>query len=473
LEDVATDFFSISYSPKSIRGAHYSIYTPELEETMRYMHALVAGESPEAARSVEDYWSVFRDALKTADTESVALFATLERNVSNVLTSVECANGSMAEKAQAVYEEGTPLFYGAESAAVNVSKALARLTEAASGIVEVVNDRESLETVGVGGVVRAIRDTAAEVQAQFDFLISGTSGDHVFFAELKRENSARSGAPTLTALAAVPVDVSARLGNALEETNTAAILTSATLALEGDFSYTLERIGLSNSPRTGTRRFESPFDLDAKRTVFVAEYMPDPAHSTFLREAAAVIAESVFACRRRALVLCTSRAQVAALERLFARVVEGADLFVQSDGTSREDLLERFKRSDGGILVGLASFWEGVDLPGEELELLYILKLPFPVPGEPVIQARSRRITEEGENPFEKLFLPAAALKLRQGMGRLIRTSRDSGAVVILDRRLGRSHYGEFLLRTITKRYVRCNDRGDVIDCLERYFDEQ
>jgi ATP-dependent DNA helicase DinG len=129
--------------------------------------------------------------------------------------------------------------------------------------------------------------------------------------------------------------------------------------------------------------------------------------------------------------------------------------------------LERFKKERRGVLVGLASFWEGVDLPGDLLELLIVVKLPFLVPSDPVVQARAKRLRDAGENPFEKLFMPDVVLKLRQGIGRLIRTGSDRGVVLLLDRRLWHSHYGEFVSRAATKTFVNCASRSDLIEHIE------
>jgi ATP-dependent DNA helicase DinG len=338
---------------------------------------------------------------------------------------------------------------------------------AAAEIVDIVEGHESLTDTGAGAAVRAVRDTAGEARAQFNFLLSGSAEDHVFYARL-------DGSSAVSALAASPVDVSARLGAVLEERSRTAVLTSATLAVDGDFSFTLERLGLAGSGRAATRRYDSPFDFDERRLVLLADHLPDPADETFLPQASAVIEDAVGASGRRALILCTARGQIAALEReLSGSATVGAELLLQKDGASREDLLERFRRARRGVLVGLASFWEGVDLPGEDLELLVVLKLPFMVPTEPVTRARARRVEDAGENPFEKLFLPDVVLKLRQGMGRLIRTSRDRGVVIILDRRLGHSRYGDFVLRAVTDRSVRCGGREEIIEQLKRYFDDR
>jgi Rad3-related DNA helicase len=481
LEDVATGFFTISYSPRSVRGAHDSVYTPEYGATVRYVRAMVAGDSAEAAGAIDELWGTFLDSVATADEKTAELFALLGKNVAAVSRQTNGVHGGdnegyEADQVQVVYSEGAPLFYGAEAAAVDVSRALGRMEAAAGEILEIVEGSEALAESGAGGALRAIRDAAVAIHAEFDFLISGSAEDHVFYARLDSlsgtPDGSRGGA--VSVLTASPVDVSARLGTVLEEGSNTSVLTSATLAVEGDFSFTLERLGLDGSRRADTKRYDSPFDLDTRRAILLADYMPNPTEVSFAGEAAAVIEDVVAACRRRALVLCTARGQVATLNRLLSKSpTAGGELFVQTDGSSREDLLARFRKSRRGVLVGLASFWEGIDLPGDELELLVILKLPFLVPTEPVTQARSRRITENGDNAFEKLFLPDVVLKLKQGMGRLIRTGRDRGAVLILDRRLGHSRYGEFVLRAVTNRFVRCEDRGETIERLERYFSEQ
>jgi Rad3-related DNA helicase len=469
LEGVATDFFSLSFSPRSIRGSHQSIYSPEYEETARYIQAMVAGESKEDARAIEESWAVFHDSLAAADEKTAELFSVLQKNAAVVGPGPGGSGRPNGPEApQALYREGTPFFYGAEAAAGDVSRALARMEAEADRIVEVVGRFESLAESGASGAMKAIRDGAAEVHAEFDFLVSGSADDHVFYAQFESPAGASS-------LAASPVDVSGRLGAVLEEgCASSAVLTSATLAVGGDFTYTLERMGLSGSNRVGSRRYDSPFDLDAGRVVLLAGHMPEPSAPRFLREAAGLIDRAAGASGRRVLVLCTARSQIAELERRLA-ASGGAEreLFVQNDGVSREDLLARFRRSRRGVLVGLASFWEGVDLPGEELELIVILKLPFMVPTEPVTQARSARLAETGENPFEKLFLPDVVLKLRQGMGRLIRTSRDRGAVVLLDRRLAHSQYGDFVVRAVTNRFVRCDGEREIIEHLNKHFGDE
>jgi ATP-dependent DNA helicase DinG len=452
LEDVATDFFSITYSPRSLSGAANSLYTPELEETARYIRAMVESECPDHLKAVDEMWKEFRAAVEDAGENTAALFRLMGKNAPRPLP----ANAG----AQVTYAEGSPLMYGAESEAAAVSRALGRMESAAASLLELAGTTGTGEDSGAAAAVRAIRDLAVETRSEFDFLASGSAEDHVFYAQL-------DGEAGVTALKASPVDVGNRLGAVLVDGGKTAVLTSATLAVDGDFSFILGRLGLDGGV-AGTSRYESPFDLDKRRLVLQPDFLPEPSADGFLREAAALIDDAVTATGRRILVLCTSRAQVSGLGRLLTPA--SGEVLLQEAGASREDLLERFRRTRPGVLVGLASFWEGIDLPGDDLELVVILKLPFMVPTEPVAQARAQRVERAGENPFEKLFLPDVVLKLRQGMGRLIRTGRDRGVVLLLDRRLTHGRYGEFVLNSITNHFVRCARREETLEQLERYF---
>jgi ATP-dependent DNA helicase DinG len=129
-------------------------------------------------------------------------------------------------------------------------------------------------------------------------------------------------------------------------------------------------------------------------------------------------------------------------------------VLVQGAGESRESLSERFRRSPSGILLGVASFWEGVDFPGEELEMLVIPKIPFPVPAEPIVEARAERLAALGEDAFAKLFLPEAILRMRQGAGRLIRRMDDRGVIVILDSRLETRPYAAEVLAALPSQNI-------------------
>lgn len=479
LEDVATQCLTLSFTPRTICGASHSAYSPEYDEIVAYARAMVARESEAAVKRVDELWEAYRDSVRLADDKTGELFAVLGGNIESLAgrPGGKERNGLRnGDAAQLTYQEGSPLFYGAETLVTAVAQGIRRMAASAGSLHAVAEETETLADSGALAALKAIEDVSAETLAEFEFVTAGRADDHVFYArEARDDRGARRSRRTrasLSALSASPIDVGARLGTMLED-KAAAVLTSATLAVEGDFSYFLEQVGLDGSPRTDATRYESPFDMVTQRAVLVAEFLPDPAGGDFVSEAARVIGDCVRTCDRRALVLCTAKRQVPALARRLLEDEPGGELYLQTDGVGRGDLLERFKRSRRGILIGVASFWEGVDLPGDLLELLIILKLPFLVPSDPIVQARARRVEEAGDHPFEKLFLPDVILRLRQGIGRLIRSSGDRGVVLVLDRRLVGSQYGDRVLGAVTKTFVTCRGRDDMVERAKAHLEAE
>ena len=210
-------------------------------------------------------------------------------------------------------------------------------------------------------------------------------------------------------------------------------------------------------------RLPSPFPLERQMATLAIDG-PEPNDAGFTRALAAAVAALATTLRRNTLVLLTSYQM---LEDVAARVrpaLDAADvpLYVQTPGEAAGPLARAFRSGGGAVLLGTASFWEGVDFPGEALEVLVIARLPFAVPTDPVVAARSERIVEEGGDPFRDLALPEALLRFRQGIGRLIRTASDRGAVVIADPRIVRSWYGERFQRTlpVPPRIVRSGEEA-------------
>ena len=252
------------------------------------------------------------------------------------------------------------------------------------------------------------------------------------------------------ALNAAPVDLSQLLRDALFEPLHTVVLTSATLTTRDGFAFLRQRLGLGSGLRLSESVHPSPFDFANQTLVALPNDLPEPRRDGEVRFDAAVAATTedlARVCDGGLFVLFTSyrslRAVAAALRQ------RGADrrwpLFVQGEAP-RARLLEGFTRSGRGLLLGVASFWEGVDVPGEPLRALIIAKLPFKVPTEPLTAARLEAIAALGGNSFHEYMLPHAALRLKQGFGRLIRARTDRGAVVILDRRIHERGYGRYIL---------------------------
>jgi len=240
------------------------------------------------------------------------------------------------------------------------------------------------------------------------------------------------------------------------------ILTSATLSVHGDFAHYTGQLGLDDA-RTG--RWESPFDYTGQGLLFVPRDMPEPQSPRFAERFVQALLPLLEASPGGTLVLCTTLRAVDRVATLLAEAFEdhGHDwpLLKQGEAT-RRDLLERFCKLDHPVLVGSASFWEGIDLPGDVLTLVAIDKLPFAPPDDPVIEARLRACRVRGGNPFAEYQLPEAAISLKQGAGRLIRTERDWGVLMVGDARLVEKPYGKRLWRGLPP-FSRTRDLNEVL----------
>ncbi|HEV7500757.1 MAG TPA: helicase C-terminal domain-containing protein, partial [Vicinamibacteria bacterium] len=267
------------------------------------------------------------------------------------------------------------------------------------------------------------------------FVLGAEDDGHVCFVETRGRG---------VFLRATPIDVSARLKELLFDQMRAAVLTSATLAVDGGFEYLKSRLGLEP---TAELMLASPFDYAEQAVLYVPRRMPEPSSPTFVDRAAEEIVRILEVSRGRAFVLFTSYANMNAVaERIAARVEY--PLLMQGEAP-KPVLLETFRRTPGAVLLATASFWQGVDVAGEQLSCVIIDKLPFASPADPVVQARIERIRNQGGNPFQEYQVPVAILMLKQGLGRLIRAASDRGILAVLDSRLVERPYGRRFLESL------------------------
>jgi ATP-dependent DNA helicase DinG len=245
-------------------------------------------------------------------------------------------------------------------------------------------------------------------------------------------------------LSLTPLSVAGPLAQFRSQSRAAWIHTSATLALAGDFAMFQDRTGLADAQ---TLALESPFDYARQALLYLPRDLPEPNHPAWLQAMVEALAGLVQASRGRALLLFTShRALRHAAQALPA--CSDYPLFVQ--GTAGKHLLlEAFRAAGNGVLLGAASFWEGVDVPGDALSLVAIDRLPFAPPDDPVLTARMAAIRAGGGDPFNDWQLPQAALILKQGVGRLIRSDVDRGVVALLDPRARSKGYGRRILAAL------------------------
>lgn len=243
-----------------------------------------------------------------------------------------------------------------------------------------------------------------------------------------------------------PVTVAVLLRDLLFDKARSVVLTSATIATSGDFSYLRRQVGLSGAP-ADELVLDSPFDYPRQAMLYLPERRLDPRDPRFAQDAAPIIADILAATQGRAFVLFTSNAVMRAVaDRLAPHLPY--PVRVQGDAPKGK-ILEWFRGERNPVLFATASFWEGVDVVGDSLSCVIIDRLPFPPPDDPIVAARSRLLEEANVDPFDALMVPAAIVRLKQGLGRLIRSASDRGLMCILDGRIETKGYGRRIAESL------------------------
>jgi len=301
--------------------------------------------------------------------------------------------------------------------------------------------------------VYALARRAEELRVQLSFVLESDDKNTVFWIERRKEGR-RGGGHVI--LQATPIDVSQILRQCLFEKLETAVLTSATLAVSGGFSYVRRRLGVDHGRELVV---PSHFDYARQAILYIPPDLPDPRTPQFAARAADRIRRLLEITQGRAFCLFTSYAQMNALhERLLSELE--FPVFRQGDAP-KTALLEEFRLTPNAVLFATASFWQGVDVQGEQLSCVIIDRLPFAVPGDPVVAARIRAIDEEGGNAFFDYQVPAAVITLKQGFGRLIRSLQDRGVLALLDNRILKQRYGQVFLESLPN-YRRTTELADV-----------
>jgi ATP-dependent DNA helicase DinG len=314
-------------------------------------------------------------------------------------------------------------------------------------------DIQSLLT-DLTGILKSLH---AQIEALHFFM--QLADDHfVYWIEVSQQAKIKS-----LQLHSVPIDVSALLQNLLFEQKESIVMTSATLAVNQSFQYAAQQLGLripedEHEGKLKTLQLESPFDFKQQALVIIPTDFPDiknlEGEHVFLDRLSDSLSKTAIVSKGRMLVLFTSHRM---LKEIYPKLKGnlqsyGIDVLGQGlGGGNRSKLTRLFQSSSACVLLGTNSFWEGVDIPGEALSCLVIVRLPFQPPNHPFVEAKCEQLKKRNENPFIKYSVPQAVIRFKQGFGRLVRRTTDRGVVIIYDTRVIDTTYGKYFLNSLPK----------------------
>ena len=309
-----------------------------------------------------------------------------------------------------------------------------------------------------------LKKRVIHLRGELEFLLEGSTTNMVYWMENRLGANPQSGSASspkqagfrggsrITYLQATPIDVSELLSERVFDVIPTAILTSATLTVQGGFEHIRKRLGLREARELVV---PSHFRYGQQALLYLPPEMPDPREPDFPEAAAACIQRVLNITRGRAFCLFTS---YSAMRDLYERLLPVLDFPLLLHGTApRKALLEQFRSTPNAVLFGTSSFWQGVDVQGESLSCVIIDRLPFAVPNDPIVQARMKLIEDAGGKPFFEYQVPSAVITLKQGFGRLIRSLEDRGVLVLLDPRIRRQRYGQTFLASLPPYRVTTN----------------
>ena len=474
LEKVAVQHLTVEVNGWRARNLLRKLYTRDGIET-----GVLATLKWRAERSpMKQTW---KDALGAAARQAIDAVVDVEQIVGTFFETIneaamrEATDSGSGYTVKCRYLRNSDLVNKLSAAANPLTLRFLHLRDTLGRLAATLNDIPASWMADRDELVNALSTTlegCKRIEEDVTTLVKADDENSVFWVEASQQGSALS-----CTLIGAPLDVADRLFESLFSRMRTVILTSATLAVGTKFTYMVDRLGLRpiGVPRLKALRIGSPFSYRDQSLVCVPSAFPSPKSGQFQQAVNDLIQGLVLAAGRNTLVLFTSYGM---LNRAYAELKvpfekSGVLLLAQGISGPRSLILDRFRQARGAALLGTDSFWEGIDLPGDALQVVVLVKLPFAVPSDPVIQAQIERIDRAGRNSFMEFLVPEAVIKFRQGFGRLIRSTDDHGVVVVLDQRVIGTAYGKLFLDSLPTGHEVFRTADDLIEGVTRWFSEK
>ena len=528
LEDIATDYFSYELSPaalsrllgrlsrpgRSRRGrgvgmkrgllgtierqlAKGAVKSAEDAESIRELVTRAYVQSEFAARAGDALFEVLKGLFAPSPKADVIRYRSVPAGVDGGEAGNENAPVRRQYALKGIFADYTTVHWdeaALTAAMLNFENALAKLQGLAddlgNALEKAADDEDSSPVLGdiavqAYGMVRELTAFILESKC----VLGGTDADRVFWAEKMEEASVgrRKRASSYLRLVAAPLSVAEEMKRCFYDVKDTVVMCSATLRAGDRFDYMARKLGLDlvaaeppaevgedapGGPRVRALVASSPFDYFRQALVLALDSLPEPGDAEYPEKLAPLLCDLFFQMRGRSLALFTSydlmrRTADLARERF---VAAGLKLLVQGEGFSREQMVDRLRVEPSTVLFGAQSFWEGVDVPGEALSCVVLTRLPFPQVGEPITEARCEKIVESGGSEFRDFMLPEALIRFRQGFGRLVRSKKDRGVVLITDQRIVRKNYGAVFRKAIAASVHTVTSPAEVLDRTTDFF---
>ena len=356
------------------------------------------------------------------------------------------------------------------SGTLDLSAGIANLFHTADALPDDVAEKVNSALVDLRGIAGRLEGLAADLGS-----FQAVAANSCVWIEV-REGRIGRGKGLITGLSQAPLEVADNLNRALYQRFRTLVMTSATLTVAGAFGYFHARVGLDRveSARLTELSLDSPFDYQRQALVALPTDLPEPGKPGFAAAVRDAVEQAVLCSEGRSFVLFTSYVLLRQVYEELSPVLEAQRFRCLRQGQeNRHRLLKRFAEDETSVLFGTDSFWEGVDVPGRSLEQVIIVRLPFKVPTEPVLEARAQAIEERGGDSFMDYTVPQAVIRFKQGFGRLIRHRSDRGVVLILDTRVVKKGYGRMFLRSLPSAQIVRGSSKEVFSAIGQFFTEE